>query len=65
MYWLHHSQLEAIKIYVARKCFWGYTDSSPSTSCFITFLLLYFGSFPISPGIMKIKESVKKSLILS
>lgn len=64
MYRLHHFELEPIKIYVARTCIWGYTDRFPST-CFIAFLCLYFGSFPISPGMMKIRESKKQFFILS
>lgn len=65
MHWLHHSELELIKIYVARKCIWGYIDRFPSTLCFIAFLLLYFRNFPISPEMIKIRESKKQFLILS
>lgn len=55
MYRLHHFELEPIKIYVARKCIGGLTDRFPSTLCFITVLLPYFGRLPISPGIMKMR----------
>lgn len=65
MYWLRHFELEPIKLQVAKKYIWGYTDRFLSTSCFIAFLLLYFGGFRISPGIMKIRESKKQFFIVS
>lgn len=65
MHWLHHSELELIKIYVSRKYIWGYTDRFLSTLYFIAFLLLYFGNLCISPEMIKIRESKKQFLILS
>lgn len=47
MYWIHQYEQEPIKIYVARKCILGYTDSFLFVYTLLSFFSYILGVFPL------------------